>query len=504
MRVLVWLLAPILLVACDSMGPPVDRAGSTDNEPQRGAALSRGDDPSDDPSDGESGAGAPADGDRNPGDAPPEDRAPYGDDDGDGLVNQVEDSYGSDPTNPDSDGGGVSDGAEVYRFGSNPLDPSDDLGASTDTDRDGVDDLREGIYGTDPANPDSDGGGVGDYAELFVDGTDPLDPADDGTVSWVDDDGDGLPNSEEDAYGTDGNNPDTDGGGLSDYDEIYQWGSNPRDPSDDLAVSTDSDGDGLADYWETQYLGSDPNNPDSDGGGWGDYDELNAGTDPNNPADDGTQAVDSDGDGLYDFWETTYYGTDPNAADTDGGGVSDYDETSRGLDPRDPADDASYDPGTYQSDVDSDGDGLTDDWETTYYGTDPNASDSDGGGVDDYTEIASGTSPLDASDDGQAPVDTDGDGLYDAWETDNYGTDPLAADSDGGGVDDFSELSSGTDPNDADDDGKDPVDTDGDGLYDTWETLYYGTDPDAFDTDGDGVGDYDELVNGTNPTSPEP
>ena len=33
-------------------------------------------------------------------------------------------------------------------------------------------------YGTDPLNPDSDGGGVGDAEELTA-GTDPLDPSDD-------------------------------------------------------------------------------------------------------------------------------------------------------------------------------------------------------------------------------------------------------------------------------------------------------------------------------------
>ena len=39
------------------------------------------------------------------------------------------------------------------------------------------------MYGTDPLNPDTDGGGVNDGEELFVYGTDPLDPSDDVVVA---------------------------------------------------------------------------------------------------------------------------------------------------------------------------------------------------------------------------------------------------------------------------------------------------------------------------------
>ena len=53
-------------------------------------------------------------------------------------------------------------------------------------------------------------------------------------------------------------------------------------------------------------------------------------------------AVDSDGDGLTDEEETTL-GTDPLVADTDGGGLNDYEETHdddwRATDPLNPADD---------------------------------------------------------------------------------------------------------------------------------------------------------------------
>jgi len=49
------------------------------------------------------------------------------DDDQDGLSNTEERLLGTDPTNPDTDGGGRSDGDEVLVDGTDPLDPSDDL-----------------------------------------------------------------------------------------------------------------------------------------------------------------------------------------------------------------------------------------------------------------------------------------------------------------------------------------------------------------------------------------
>ncbi|HIN86554.1 MAG TPA: hypothetical protein EYN06_08745, partial [Myxococcales bacterium] len=75
------------------------------------------------------------------------------DDDNDGLSNEDEVGYGTDPTNPDSDDDGLLDGAEVMDHGTNPL------------------------------NPDTDGGGVSDGVEVDA-GTDPLD-ANDGDGYWL-------------------------------------------------------------------------------------------------------------------------------------------------------------------------------------------------------------------------------------------------------------------------------------------------------------------------------
>lgn len=98
-----------------------------------------------------------------------------------------------------------------------------------------------------------------------------------------------------------------------------------------------------------------------------------------------------------------------------------------------------------------------------------------------------------------AQADADGDGLFDPDETGVYGTNPYVFDTDGDGIGDGEEVYYGTNPlatNAA------PVqaDSDGDGLFDLDETSVYGTSAFAYDTDGDGVGDGQEVYNGTSPT----
>lgn len=60
-------------------------------------------------------------------------------------------------------------------------------------------------------------------------------------------------------------------------------------------VFTDTDSDGLADVTETNIHGTNPNNPDTDGDGTNDGDEVAAGTDPKT-----AEVTDSDGDGVGD------------------------------------------------------------------------------------------------------------------------------------------------------------------------------------------------------------
>ena len=89
--------------------------------------------------------------------------------------------------------------------------------------------------------------------------------------------------------------------------------------------------------------------------------------------------------------------------------------------------------------ADSDGDGLSN-LQEFQRGTDPRKWDTDGDGLSDGQEVALGTNPLNA--------DTDGDGLSDFAELNNpLPSNPLLADSDNDGVNDKDEVRFGTDPN---------------------------------------------------------
>ncbi|AKB25595.1 hypothetical protein MSMTP_2126 [Methanosarcina sp. MTP4] len=80
------------------------------------------------------------------------------------------------------------------------------------------------------------------------------------------------------------------------------------------------------------------------------------------------------------------------------------------------------------------------------------------------------------------PLDSDGDGLNDSEET---VTDMMKWDTDGDGLSDKYELDIETDPNN--------WDIDQDGLNDKME-LFYGTNTSSWDTDGDGLSDYMEQT----------
>ena len=116
-----------------------------------------------------------------------------GDIDGDGLSDVDEAAYGSDPLNRDYDADGLLDGEEVYVYGTDPL--------NNDTDGDGLLDGEEvNQFGTSSVSTDADGDGLVDDDELFVYGTAP------------------------DAF-------DTDGDGIGDGEEVFTFGTNPLDPA---------------------------------------------------------------------------------------------------------------------------------------------------------------------------------------------------------------------------------------------------------------------------------
>ena len=119
---------------------------------------------------------------------------------------------------------------------------------------------------------------------------------------YADDDNDGLFNSEEIEHNTDPENPDSDGDGLTDGDEVKVYHTNP-------------------------------NNNDTDGDGMKDGDEIENGLNPN--YDDADE--DLDGDGLTNIEEVNGYHTKANNADTDGDTAGDGTEVEFETNPRSPA-----------------------------------------------------------------------------------------------------------------------------------------------------------------------
>lgn len=147
--------------------------------------------------------------------------------------------------------------------------------------------------------------------------------------------------------------------------------------SDEELMERDTDGDELNDYEEIYDYGTDPLSPDTDEDDLNDYDEINVhGTDPLN--------ADSDDDSLTDGDEVLVYGTDPLDSDSDGDGLSDGQEVNEYY--------------TDALDSDTDGDGLTDGDEVNEQGTDPLDPDTDGDRFADGQEIEMGSDPLDSND----------------------------------------------------------------------------------------------------------
>ncbi len=123
----------------------------------------------------------------------------YVDSDGDGLTDDEESEYGTNPDVNDSDGDGMSDFFEVKSSSPghalNPLEPDSPCiqnisGAWPDSDSDGLTDCEEYIKGTNRHVADSDRDGIPDGIEFYM-GTNPLeiqyttDSDFDGTEDWM-------------------------------------------------------------------------------------------------------------------------------------------------------------------------------------------------------------------------------------------------------------------------------------------------------------------------------
>ena len=228
----------------------------------------------------------------------------------------------------------------------------------------------------------------------------------------------------------------------SDNGKVYVWTINGRSPFDVTKFPwgmfrgnplhtgrvDDYDGDGVTNWEEVNQYNSDPRSPDSDGDGLFDGYEILIGTSITDPE----VLKDTDGDGLSDINEIKHYGTNPSSSDTDGDGLDDGNEVNKYF----------TDPLVSDVDVDVDEDGLTNVEEVDRYGTSPTSSDTDRDGLKDGDEVNKYfTDPLDPQ-----PEDVDGDGLTNKLEVDYYKTNPLLADTDGDGFDDDFELKHGSDP----------------------------------------------------------
>ncbi len=398
----------------------------------------------------------------------------------------------TDPNNNDTDGDGLNDSYEAFILLTDPT--------AVDTDGDGISDGVEvnGAYGdpplaTDPRNNNTDGDQFDD-GEEDVNGNGIVDPGETDPTRIEDAgdfDNDGLDNWEENMTCTLWNVTDTDGGGVSDGDELDL--SHATDPClstveiEKQIVTWDS-ASSILTLNSTTGLNPNPLDWRQHGAPMAYYVSTNGSRTPfmfesiqfdtlrnvdvakpnnastvvflnfswcwnatagafNEPHCD-DDYVDTDGDGLADWEEflaTWGYLSLPNMSDTDGDGVNDLDEILNDTNPSIACNNL----------LDSDGDGLNNYFENTtgcplifgmggngtldtYY-TMWNVTDTDNGGVGDGQEYVDGTNPQNNSADDLNPLDTDGDGIPDTIEQ-QIGTDWLDPDTDGGGVPDGQEC----------------------------------------------------------------
>ncbi|MDO6422645.1 hypothetical protein [Saccharophagus degradans] len=450
------------------------------------------------------------------------------DSDGDGMPDQWENAYGLD----------------MYY----PMDAGEDI------DTDGVTNADEYVLGTNPLLSDSDGDWYFDNIDLYpLDATKGLDSDGDGLPdSWevangldrfntsdshIDSDMDGLTAAQEYAKGTDPLRADTDQDGVSDFDDHFPL---------DIRYQMDFDLDGLPDKYENAFFFLDmffpeDANHDFDGDGLNHITEFQLGTSPEFPDSDGDgyfdnddpvptsamYSMDMDGDTLPDLWEMengTNMWMQDVWEDVDLDGLTNLQEYQLGTkaNERDSDGDGWFDledryPLNSQYRSDDDNDGMPNEYEMRFgfdhqmmddggfdfdydmlpnakeffWGTNPEMPDSDYDGEMDGTDLF----PLDRT----KALDSDNDGLPDSWEVIN-GLDQLLPDdaqqhNDGDTLTNAQEYALGTDPNHSD--------TDRDGVLDS-DDLFPLSAQYSFDTDLDGLPDaYEAQYIFLDPHSPQ-
>jgi hypothetical protein len=283
----------------------------------------------------------------------------------------------SDPLNPDTDMDQIPDGNERL-LGSSPNLPGDAIFGG-DLDKDGLTDVLEDqgwkVQVTDandvtsqrtvfsnPNLPDTDLDGLPDFAERNMPCSSP--PTCQGACA-------GGSNSGKRCT------MDTDCPGST-------CPGTPRTCSNDI-TKTCTEATVASDC--ENICPTDPNNPDTDGDGISDFDELSA-------AQFAALARFNDFFPGYhvDGSTSKQYGTDPTRVDTDGDGLSDYFELFVGWTVV-RADGSVQQVFSDPTKADTDGDGLPDNEEFAHR-TDPRNADTDGDGRLDGLEVKIGTNPL--------------------------------------------------------------------------------------------------------------
>lgn len=481
----------------------------------------------------------------------------FGDADGDLTQNFWDSSpYPDTSGTQDSDYDGIADVSDPYPWDASNYSLLNDTAwhgsALNDDDNDGLANYCD-LHPYQDSNADADGDGI-------VDVSDPA-PNDSGNFSYQngltwngllfnDDDGDGIQNfwdtspyppppppdndgdglnlDQEIAHGTSDENVDTDGDGLTDYEEVQVFGTSPTNRHHlsqqagwgdiytdwQLVDLTDSDSDGIPDRVEQHYSSyglseTDPMDAlrDIDLNGLNNRAQYQMGV----ALDYDMDRYDADGDGITDVYED-YHGLNKQnpadaVGDADEDGVTNYEEMVLLLDPGNPDTPGGggalgdllhlilsvrYPNGGEPADEDLDGNGVSD-WVDALLAAGPSAPDHyrfvrvmsgdlDGDGLPDDWEhrygrwrFSNGLQMRVAD----AQEDNDDDGISNDWEF-LLGTSPIAGDSDSNGVLDMDE------------------DHDGDGLSNAQE-FGLGTSPAKSDTDGDGVSDLVEIQEGTDP-----
>ena len=253
--------------------------------------------------------------------------------DGDFVSNGDEVNAGSDPQNPDTDGDGDRDGTD-----SDPLDPctyssnqntneATEAWNAADCDGDTISNGQEVIDGTNPIKADTDGDGDRDDTDpapldLCVWGETQVIENAEPVWKNADCDNDGVINADDPAP----LNPDRDGdgdldGSDTDADDPCSWSENQNPANAEPAwANLDCDSDGLSNGEEVDNYGTDPRNEDTDGDGYSDPIEIREGSDPTDPNskpddcdgdfDPDSTDPDDDNDGVLD--EEDAFICDPN------------------------------------------------------------------------------------------------------------------------------------------------------------------------------------------------